>query len=314
MATDYYSIMGVKKTATQADIKKAYRKLAVKHHPDKNPGDKKAEETFKQIAEAYATLSDEEKRKNYDLYGDPRDHQQAEARARAQRKQPAGGGDPFHGGESAHFEGGPGGAFGQEDFSDFFNSYFGGGGGGKARPGGSRPAANVQAEMAITLEEAYQGAAKVFDLDNHPIRIRLKPGTYDGLLIRLPGKAPAAGITTAGDLYITIHIIPDTRYEVEGNNIRQKITVGLFAALLGGEQDIKTLAGTLKIKIPPGTQPGKIMRLKGKGMPVYNQEAQWGDLFLEIQVQIPEKLTEEQHALFRQLQESFGKAGKNQPA
>jgi len=309
MAKDYYSILGVPKNATQDDIKKAYRKLAVKYHPDKNPDDKKAEETFKQINEAYEVLSDEEKKKNYDLYGDPRGNMyQQDPNAGAGRQQRSGG-------QSYHFEGNPADFFGQGDqFADFFESYFGNARGSAGAGRRNRRGSDMQAEMTITPEEAYQGAAKVFSLNNNNIRIRLKPGTYDGLVIRLPGKAGAGtDKATAGDLYITIHVAPDTRYEIDGETIRQKLTIDLFTAVLGGDKEVTTLAGQLKIKIPPGTQNGRMMRIKGKGMPVYGKEGQAGDLLLEMQVQVPEKLTEHQKELFRQLQASFAKTNKTQP-
>jgi len=308
MATDYYSILGVDKKASPEDIKKAYRKLAVKYHPDKNPGDKKAEEKFKQINEAYEVLSDVEKRKNYDQFGDPRGYMHGQAEAGRQQRP--------GGGQSYTYEGDPADIFGQGDqFGDFFESFFGAGG-GRGGKGGSRGGrkTDVQAEITISLEEAYQGAAKVFSINGNNIRIRLKPGTYEGLLIRLPGKAgPANGKTPAGDLYLTIHVAHDPRYEMNGDTVKQKLSIDLFTAVLGGDKEVTTLAGALKIKIPPGTQNGKIMRIKGKGMPVYNKEGQFGDLFLEIVVQVPEKLTDEQKELFRKLQASFTRANKSQP-
>ncbi|MBS1564810.1 MAG: J domain-containing protein [Bacteroidetes bacterium] len=306
MAKDYYSILGVDKKASQEDIKKAYRKLAVKYHPDKNPGDKKAEESFKQISEAYEVLSDAEKRKNYDTYGDPRGPMQGQAGPGGQYGP---GGNPFGGGQSYHFEGDPSDMFGEgEGFGDFFESFFGSAR-GNGRKGRKPRNADLHAEMTITPEEAFHGAAKTFSINNNNIRIRLKPGTYEGLQVRLPGKAGAStDKAPAGDLYITIHVAQHPNYEINAENIRQKITVDLFTAVLGGEQEVVTLAGTLKIKIPAGTQHGRVMRLKGKGMPIYGKEGQFGDLFLSIGVQLPEKLTEEQKELFRRLQASFSHA------
>jgi curved DNA-binding protein len=312
MAKDYYSLLGVSKTATAADIKKAYRKLAVKYHPDKNPGDKKAEEMFKQINEAHEVLSDGEKRKNYDQFGDPagRAQQQPGAgRARQQRTRKTRS-------QSSPFEGAGADSFGREDyFADFFNTYFHHEAGEGPGPGAGsfrgRRGSDLHAELTITPEEAWRGAAKIFSLNNNNIRIRLKPGSYEGLLIRLPGKASPGDNAAAGDLYITIRVSPDPRYEISGSTIKQKIAVDLFTAVLGGEKEITTLAGALKIKIPAGTQNGKIVRVKGKGMPVYDKEGEFGDLYLEMQVPVPEKLTEQQKELFRQLQASFAKTNKS---
>jgi curved DNA-binding protein len=262
------------------------------------------------VNEAYEVLGDETKRKNYDLYGDPRGPQYSQAGPQGGQQRPGGA-------QSYHFEGDPSQFFGEgADFEDIFGSLFGNAGG---RKGGSRNGHNgrgtdLQAEMTITPEEAYHGAAKVFGINNSNLRIRLKPGTYEGLQVKLPGKAgPGSGKAPAGDLYITIHIAPDARYDISGENIRQRIPIDLFTAVLGGDHEVHTLAGTLKIKIPPGTQNGKIMRIKGKGMPVYNKTDEFGDLFLDIYVQIPEELTEEQKKLFRQLQASFTKTHKSQP-
>ncbi len=311
MAKDYYSILGVSKTATADEIKKAYRKLAVKYHPDKNPGDKKAEENFKQVNEAHEVLSDTEKRKNYDQFGDPRGRVYEETRAGQNRQQRTRKSKGASSSEEAAD------SFGREDyFSDFFNSYFNSNGGSSTGPRTARSTrgGDLHAELTITPEEAYQGAAKVFTLEGNNIRIRLKPGSYDELLIRLPGKAATGGgKANAGDLYITIRVAHDPRYEITGENIHQKITIDLVTAVLGGEKEVATLAGTLKVKIPPATQNGKIMRIKGKGMPVYNKEGQFGDLFLDVTVSIPEKLTEQQKDLFRQLQASFAKSSKTRP-
>jgi len=202
MAKDYYSILGVSKTASADDIKKAYRKLAVKYHPDKNPGDKKAEETFKQINEAHEVLSDETKRKNYDQFGDPAGRMYEDPRAgkRGQQRTRKGRG------AASSFEEDAGSSFGREDyFADFFNSYFhNDGGAGTSQDSGpfrGRRGGDLHAELTISPEEAWQGAAKVFALNGNNIRIRLKPGSYDGLLIRLPGKAsPESKGAAAGDL------------------------------------------------------------------------------------------------------------------
>lgn len=303
MAKDYYSILGVSKNAKDEEIKKSFRKLAVKYHPDKNPG-KEAEEKFKEINEAYEVLSDPEKRKKYDRYGENWNKIDEEQARRYQQYQQQGGRGNTYEGNGSEF-------FGQEgDFSDLFDSFFGKGGRGSRSSGGARSKAgsDLHAELSITLEEAYQGASKIFELNQNNIRIKLKPGVYNGLMIRLPAKGnPGAKGNKAGDLYITLHVLPDPRFELDGNNIKQTINIDLFKAVLGGEAETNTLSGKIKIKIPPGTQPGKVLRLKGKGMPVYDHPGQHGDLLVTIQINVPENLSEEQKELFKKLQSSFDK-------
>lgn len=300
MARDYYSILGVNKSATAEEIKKAYRKLAVKFHPDKNPGNKDAEEKFKEINDAYEVLSDADKRKKYDLFGENW-NRMGEAQANGGYQQ----GSP--GGQSYHFEGdfGPG-----NDYSDLFENFFRSGG-TSSRGGRSKSKVrDMRGSIAITLEDAYHGTAKIFEINREKIRIQLKPGAYDGLEIKLSGKGhPATKNGKPGDLFLQIQVSPHPLYERVGNDIRQSLTIDLFTAVLGGDVQISTLGGNLKIKMPAGTQHGKTLRIKGKGMPVYNQPGVYGDLLLNIQVAIPENLTAEQQELFRQLQHSFT-AGK----
>ncbi len=297
MARDYYSILGVNKDAKAEEIKKAYRKLAVKYHPDKNPGKKDAEEKFKEINEAYEVLSDAEKRKKYDQYGEHWNRvDETKQGARPQ------------GNYEYQYEGGPSEFFGQSgDFSDIFERLFRNQGPAGRRSTGSRGRGqDLQSEFSISLEDAYNGTTKIIELPHEKIRIKLKPGSYDGLTIRIPGKGePGAG--KPGDLYLRIHVIPNPSYQRDGDNLLQKVPVDLFTAILGGEKEINLLSGRLKIKIPAGSQNRKILRVKGKGMPVYDKPGKFGDLLLELQVMIPENLTEDQKELFRQLQASFNK-------
>jgi curved DNA-binding protein len=297
VAKDLYSILGVSKTASQDEIKKAYRKLAVKWHPDKNPDNKTAEEKFKEANEAYEVLSDPEKRTKYDRYGenwnrvDESQFGGGRNQGTGQQQNPFGGDNPF----------GNGG-----DFSDIFENLFTQSGQGRRNKRASR-GQDLQAQTAISLEEAFHGASKIFEVNNEKLRIQLKPGAYDGLTIKLSGKGAPGKNAPAGDLFITVKVLPHPLYTREGNDIHQKIVIDLFTAVLGGEKEVYTMAGTLKIKIPAGTQNGKALRLKGKGMPVYDNPERHGDLLLNIVVNIPEKLTDEQKELFLKLQSSFTK-------
>ena len=300
MAKDYYSILGIARTATEEDIKKAFRKLAVKYHPDKNPNNKDAETQFKEINEAHEVLGDPEKRKKYDKYGenwnkvDESQSAGGNARSGGQRSYQ-------HDADSDDFFGGSNGNFG-----DIFENLFGGGSGSGRGRSSKRKGQDIRGSLSITLEEAYSGTAKVFQVNNENIRIQLKPGAYDGQIIRLNGKgSPGANGGPAGDLYITLQLQPNPIYSRDGDQLNQTIPINLFTAVLGGDQEIHTLSGKLKIKIAAGTQNGKTLRLKGKGMPVYNQPGKFGDLLLHINVQIPEKLTEEQIELVKQLQATF---------
>lgn len=309
MAKDYYSILGIAKTATGEEIKKAFRKLAVKYHPDKNAGNKEAEEKFKEINEAYEVLSDAEKRKLYDRYG-ANWNQFNGAQQGPHQYQGASPG----GGQHYHYEGDPSEFFGQDfgqggDFSDIFGEFFNRSGSASgAKRGGRRKfkGQDYTSEMTITLEEAYHGTAKVVTLHDQKVRITLKPGAYSGLTIKLAGKgAPGANGGPAGDLYITIQVLPHPVYIREGDHLRQTVMIDLFTAVLGGEKEISTLSGMVKVKIPAGTQSGKVLRIRGKGMPAYNRAGEAGDMLAEIRVLIPEHLTEQQRELFRQLQSTF---------
>jgi curved DNA-binding protein len=299
MARDYYTVLGVSKTATQEELKKAFRKLAVKFHPDKNPGNKEAEDKFKELNQAYEVLSDPEKRKKYNKYGENwnrmDENQSAGARPSGQS-----------GGRTYRYEGKPGDFDAGADFSDLFESFFSSSG---SKQKGKKKGQDQHGEMSITLDEAYHGAAKIVEINHEKIRIKLKPGAYEGLSIRLTGKgSPGRNGGPSGDLYITIHVLSDSNVNREGDHLRQPFTIDLFTAVLGNEQEVSTFSGKLKIKIPPGTQNGKVFRIKGKGMPVYNEAGKTGDLLLVAQILIPENLTPEQKKLFRQLQSSMSRS------
>lgn len=295
---DYYKILGVEKTATTDQIKKAYRKLARQHHPDVNPNDPEAERKFKEVNEANEVLSDPDKRQKYDQLGqDWQRYQQAGA----------GGGGRSGGFDWSQYQqqGGFGGAdFGGDgaDFSDFFGSIFGNMGGGGSR--GTRPAAgpDYQAELELSLEDAYHGGPRTLNVNGKSLRLTIQPGVEDGQVIRLRDQGgPGRNGGPSGSLYITLRVQPDTRFARSGPDLTQDVQVPLYRALLGGEQVVETLAGQLKINIKPETQNGTRLRLRGKGFPVYKQASQFGDLYLRLSVQLPQHLTDQEKELLRQL-------------
>ncbi len=297
---DYYKILGVDKKATQDEIKKAFRKLAIKYHPDKNAGNKEAEEKFKQISEANDVLSDPAKRKKYDELGE--NWQQYEQ----QRNNPSG---PFGGqGGPFQYEGDMEDIFGGggSGFSDFFEQFFGRGAGrrGGAPGGGSRGTRgrDYETEMEITLLEAYEGTQRLIQLENEKLRITTKPGAYDGQLLRIKGKGgKGRGENNRGDLFVRVRVQPHPKFIRRGDDLHTLFTIDLYTAVLGDDVIVNTLTGKIKVKIAPGTQNDKTIRIKGKGMPVYEHSGHFGDLYIKLQVHIPDKLTPKQRELFEKL-------------
>jgi curved DNA-binding protein len=289
---DYYKTLGLEKTATADQIKKAYRKLARQHHPDVNPNDKSAEQKFKEINEANEVLSDPEKRKKYDQFG---------ADWQRYQQQPGGGFD-----WSQYTQGGGGGGFGGgfgegEDFSDFFGSLFGnmGGGGRSSRPGAGQ---DYSAELELGLEEAYHGGPRTITVNGKNLRLTIQPGVADGQTIRLRDQGgPGRNGGPNGSLLITFRIRPDARYARTGDDLTQDVPVSIYKALLGGEQTVDTLSGPVKIKLKPETPNGTRLRLRGKGFPVYRKEGQFGDLYLRLNLTLPQQLTDQEKELFQQL-------------
>jgi DnaJ-class molecular chaperone len=324
---DYYSTLGVAKTATEKEIKQAYRKLARKHHPDVNPGDKGAESRFKELNEAYEVLGDPAKRKKYDELGSNwRMYEQAGA-------PPPGAGGPG-GGWNPNVGGGgrQGGGFrtmtedemremfGDADpFSDFFHTFFGGGGpaagaeeGGRSRRGGRTRAArqgrDVEHELELGLEDAYHGATRRLSMTHdgqaRTVDVRIPPGVGEGSRVRVGGEGEhGTGGAPSGDLYLRIRLGAHPKFERKGRDLYTHVTVPLTTAVLGGEADVQTLTGKpLRLKVPPTTQVGQVFRLKGHGMPVAGQPGERGDLYATVDVELPKSLTPEQRQHFEALQ------------
>ncbi|MBE0570422.1 MAG: J domain-containing protein [Ignavibacteriaceae bacterium] len=303
---DYYKILGVEKTATKDEISKAFRKLAVKYHPDKNPNNKAAEEKFKEITEANEVLSDPEKRKKYDALGaNWRQHQSGGGGVEDFFSQYGGG---RRGGTTYEFSGDFGDLFGGMGggFSDFFESFFGGRG-RQARSGfgsqgfQSRPTGvDVEADLHITLEEAFNGSERQISIDGKKLKIKINPGTTDGQKLRLKdlGRSSIEG-GTKGDLYLNTHILQHPFYEIKDEELFYNLDIDLYSAVLGGKEEIKTLDGKIiSINIPEGTESEKILRLKNLGLRNLNGR---GDLFVKVHVTIPKKLSEKEKKLFKEL-------------
>lgn len=292
---DYYKVLGVAKNATDDEIKKAYRKLAVKYHPDKNQGDKEAEAKFKEVAEAYEVLKDPDKRKKYDEMGANWKYYQQYGASGGGASQYGSGGSGFR------FEGDLNDLFGDAGgFSDFFKSFFGGG--GQRSTSHAMKGQDYRAEANITLEEAYHGTSRLIELNGQKLRIRIKPGIQSGQLLRIKGKgAPGFQGGPAGDLLINVQIDRHPLYKREENDLYKDVKVDLYTAVLGGKIDVETLKGKVKVNIPQGTGSGKLLRIKERGMPFYDEPSKFGHLYINIEVEMPQNLSTEETALFKKL-------------
>lgn len=337
---DYYKVLGVKKSAAKDEIKKAYRSLARKYHPDVNADDPAAAKRFKEIGEAYEVLGNEENRKLYDQLGAQwKNYKRSggsssdfnwQQWARSQR-----GGGPGAGFGSGAGQAGSAGAgyrtaadfFGGGDFSDFFEQIFGGGMSRgyqrqqRNRPGsgfreqaydwGGRMSAekgkDINAELAITLEEAWHGVEKNVRVKQKPIKIKIPAGIRSGRRLKLRERGhPGKNGGPAGDLYIKIDIKPHPVFSREEDDLYTNVDVSLYHLLLGGVVRVPTITGSVKIKVPPESQAGKVMRVAGHGMPVFQQEGKRGDLYVTLQALLPEKLTSREKELFKQLADIRG--------
>ncbi len=312
---DYYKILGVDRDASEKDIKRAYRRLARRFHPDVNPGDKQAEEKFKEINEAHEALSDPEKRAKYDQLG-----------ASWQQWQRMGH-DPGQFDWSRWFTGAPGGVHvewsgdlgdlfggaGAGTFSDFFRAIFGGTGGAEhtrtaedlfRRTAGRHTVRgqDMEASVDVTLEEAFHGTTRVLERDGRRIRVKIPPGARSGSKVRVAGKGSLGyGGESPGDLYLNITVKPHPVFQREGDDIRCDVNLDLYTAVLGGQVRISTLNGDVSLRVPAGTNSGKTFRLRGKGMPNPRNPKQRGDLLATVQIQVPQRLSAHERELFKEL-------------
>jgi len=281
---DYYKILGIDKNASEDEVKKAYRKLARKLHPDLNPDDKDAHHKFQQINEANEVLSDPGKRKKYDQYG--KDWQHADQFEQQRRSQQQPGSQQFSGDND-------------RDFSSFFESMFGGTGRNSQTKFRGQ---DYHAELQLDLTDVLQTHQQTLTVNGKNIRITIPAGIENGQVIKLKGYgAPGVNGGPAGDLYITFSITPHPRFKRTGNDLYTTASIDLYTALLGGETTIDTLNGKVKLTVKAITQNGTVIRLKGKGIPLYKKEGEAGDLYVTYEIKLPTHLTEQQKALFTEL-------------
>jgi curved DNA-binding protein len=297
---DYYKVLGVTKGAGADEIKKAYRKLAVKYHPDKNAGNKQAEEKFKEINEANEVLSDPAKRKKYDELGENwKNYERTGGNTQdfdwsqfSQRGRSTKGSKP-----DMEFE------FGNTGFSDFFEQIFGGGFGSSSSGGRSSRVSRGQdyrLDVNITLEEAYSGTVRQFETDGEKLQIRLKPGSYNEQQLRIKNKG-GKGHNNRGDILVFVHVEKHPHFDRKGDDLYCDIPVDFYTAVLGGKTPIRTLKGLIKVDIAKETDNGKVLRLKGMGMPRYDHAGKFGDLYAKVNIMVPKNLSQKEIELFNEL-------------
>ena len=324
MARNFYDILGVPKGAPDKEIRSAYRRLARKHHPDVNPNDRNAGARFKEINAAYEVLSDADKRKKYDRYGDRWEY--ADQIEEAQKRQSAGSWARHGPADGASFESASG------DFGSIFDTLFRRERGGPRGQPASRRGQDVETPVEVTLEEAFHGTSRTIQLQSNEIcrtcggagdvagavchscqglgqvvrprrlEVKVPAGVKTGSRVRVAGEGrPGVAGGPAGDLYLVVTVLPHARFERKGDDLSTEVTVPLLDAVLGGEVEVSTLAGRIALRIPELTQNGRQIRVGGKGMPVLGSAGKRGDLFIRVRVQLPEQLTLEERELFERL-------------
>jgi curved DNA-binding protein len=292
---DYYKILEIASTASDSDIKKAYRKLARKFHPDLNPNDENAKKKFQQVNEANEVLSDPEKRKKYDKYGKDWKHADEFEKANQQQSQSRG-----SGGRQQSYGGGDAGGF-SGDFSDFFESMYGGGQGSRGQQTKFR-GQDFNAELHLELKDVYQTQQQTLTVNGKNIRLTIPAGVENGQIIKIAGHgSPGSNGGPNGDLYITFTIANHTKFKREGNNLYTHMDLDIYTALLGGDILVDTIDGKVKLKVAPETQTGTKVKLKGKGFPLYKKDKEFGDLYITYTIKLPTNLTEKEKELFTEL-------------
>ena len=290
---DYYQILGVARDADESEIKRAYRQLALKYHPDKNPGDEESEERFKEINEAHEVIGDKTKRQKYDQLGTS--YRAWERAGRGQDgydwSQWGSGGTRVDVGD----------IFGS-GFSDFFNAVFGGSPQGGLRGFGQQSVKgrDIEQPLSISLTEAYRGTSRILEYDGKRLEVTIPSGAKSGTKVRLTGKG-YQGAAGPGDLYLKIKVETDPRFRVDEDHLHTEVETDLYTAVLGGEGLVITLKGSVILSIPPGSQPGQVFRLKDLGMPLLRDPKSSGDLFATLKVNLPKSLTDQEQKLFEQL-------------
>lgn len=286
---DYYKILGIEKKATQEDIKKAYRKLARKYHPDLNPNDKEAEKKFKEINEANEVLSNTENRKKYDQYGNDWKHADEFDKAQQQRQQSHSG---YQDQSSRNFS--------ESEYSDFFESMFGG---GRNRGGNVKfKGQDFHAELQLDLKDVYETHKRTLTVNGKNIRLTIPAGVSNGQIVRIKGHG-GEGLNGGpnGDLIIQFSIVNHTKFKRDKNDLYATVDLDLYKAVLGGEITIDTFDSKVKLNVKPETQSGTKVKLKGKGFPVYKKDGQLGDLYITYNVELPTNLSEKEKELFNEL-------------
>jgi len=290
---DYYNILGVNRNASEKEIKQAFRRLARKHHPDVNPGDKSAEAKFKEISEAYEVLSDKDKRQKYDRYGDQ--WQYADQFEQAQQA-------PFRsysrGGENVRY------SFGDDNLGSILEDLFGGATYSQRTSVRPRRGRDLEYPVQVTLEEAYHGTTRTISFDGSGrIEVKIPQGVKEGSRVRVAGKGgPGLAGGASGDLYLMVSVKPHTKFERKGDNLYVEVAVPLATVVLGGEVPVDTLKGKIMLRIPPETQNGNTFRLAGQGMPRLGKSTR-GDLLARVKVVLPTKLSVQEKELFQRLKE-----------